>query len=510
MLMPPSTGATRNHLCRACAAVDLMATKPSLIEDDSLEGVRGLLVRHHPSAVDQALLTLCSEDNLVGSRTDPPVVSWLLRLIRDIPGLDLRPLVAAAVAGGLLRAQPTLEDLGFTTWLYRWHNKWHDKLRSATDRIPAAHINLWRQIGIFAPLSSWHNATERIGVQAEIRRLAETHPRLWARSLPWLFRLGRKLDGLDVALTVVLARTEPVVARALGTCARNPVAHVRLRAAGTMTLQREDPGDAEPWLLDALANAVDRRRDVFPRPLAGPAASWLGDTDLEDLIRGSARLGLREFADVVRDQGAAEEEGLTQQLLALLAKQFERINHVVEISGGRPAPTQIALAQRTVPKTEEKTIGADLGIVVHAELPDALMARFGDLVQVKKTILLTSPGLLTDGWRIDVDQLAKLLRYSATATYWLIRRSGEVLVVPAKLLMALYDGRATPRPATFTARYGDVRHAAIPLEQHLVDLVIGMWAGSAAPDTLSVADGTNGRTRPRHILDVSVRRTQQG
>jgi len=474
--------------------------------DDVLRGgTVDLLVMHHASVVDQALLALTSADDLIGARYMPGIAGSLIRLARRCPDVDLSSLVAAAVVGGLLRAQPTLRELKLPAW---WSDDDDRVLQSATARVGKPYLDLWRHVGVLAALSSWNAATERLGLQAQVRRLAEAHPGIWARSLPWLLLIGNKLDGLDVAVTVALSRTQQVVVRAVHACAANPVAPVRLRAAGVGTLMREDPGDIEPWLLDVLASSVDRRRDVFPRPLAGPAASWLGDTDLESLIRGSVQLAQREFAEVVRDQGAAEEEGLTQQLLALLTKHFDRINHVVEISGARRAPAQVALAQRTVPKQEEKIIGADLGIVVRAELPGTLATRFGDLVQVKKTLLLSSPRLRTDSWRIEADQLTTLLRHSATATYWLIRQTGEVLVAPAKLLMALYEGRRAPRPATFTARYSHLRHAAIPLEQHLLDLTIGMWTGSSAPGTLSVADGTSSRTRPRHILEITVRRSE--
>jgi hypothetical protein len=194
--------------------------------------------------------------------------------------------------------------------------------------------------------------------------------------------------------------------------------------------------------------------------------------------------------------------------LALLAECFGKVDHSMGLVGASTARPQVSMAQRTVPKKEESTIGADLCVVVHAHLPGSLVIRFGDLVQVKKTNLLTAPRGRADSWKVDVPQLRKLLHQSATAVYWLIRRSGDILIVPAKLVAALNAGQDTPGLGSFTIRYSEVRHVAVPLDQYICDLLLGMWLGTADAYQLDVIDGTSGRTKPRTILDITVRRPQ--
>lgn len=85
-------------------------------------------------------------------------------------------------------------------------------------------------------------------------------------------------------------------------------------------------------------------------------------------------------------------------------------------------------------KNEEKTNGADVGVVVDVRVPGGL-------------------------------QLHTLLEHSASAVYWLICCAGDVLVVPAKFLVAIENATARPSSKQFTVGYAAVRHTAILLEQ---------------------------------------------
>lgn len=117
---------------------------------------------------------------------------------------------------------------------------------------------------------------------------------------------------------------------------------------------------------------------------------------------------------------------------------------------------------------------------------------------------LRDPRLRADSWRIDTQQLRDILEWSATASYWLLGAAGEVLVVPASHLAAIRDGAKRLRGSAFTVGYHEVRTAAIPLEQYVLDLLIGHWVGTSAETVLRFARGEDSRIRPRIIIEVQL------
>ena len=158
-------------------------------------------------------------------------------------------------------------------------------------------------------------------------------------------------------------------------------------------------------------------------------------------------------------------------------------------------------------KLEEPEYGCDLAWVLNASVRGQYKSEWADLVQVKKsTALYKFDGQAhLDAWVIKSSQLEQILKWSATATYWLIAAAGEVLVVPAKHLLALKNGvekRALTQ--TFTIGYNDVRSAAIPLEQYLLDLLIGQWIGTTSQETVKFARGENTNIRPLIVLEVTI------
>ena len=57
--------------------------------------------------------------------------------------------------------------------------------------------------------------------------------------------------------------------------------------------------------------------------------------------------------------------------------------------------------------------------------------------------------------------------------------------------------------ASRTLGYNDVRSAAIPFEQYLVDLLVGQWIGSTSDATLDFING-NANLQPQHILEIEI------
>lgn len=169
------------------------------------------------------------------------------------------------------------------------------------------------------------------------------------------------------------------------------------------------------------------------------------------------------------------------------------------------AGPHLRVGHRTVTKKEERTNGADIGVVVDIRVPGQLQLRTGDLIQVKKSTALM-PGRTgrEDTWTIKRRQLHDLLEHSASAAYWLIRGTGDVLVVPAKFLSAVEGATAGASSKQFTVGYTVIRHTAAPMEQYLPDLVVGLWLGSSSSRTLQAAQGTGRTTRPRFALTIDV------
>ena len=59
------------------------------------------------------------------------------------------------------------------------------------------------------------------------------------------------------------------------------------------------------------------------------------------------------------------------------------------------------------------------------------------------------------------------------------------------------------KSATRTLGYNDVRSAAVPLEQYLIDLLIGQWIGTNAKDTMDFVK-ENLKIKPRIVIDVVI------
>ncbi|WP_327411239.1 hypothetical protein OG458_41625 (plasmid) [Streptomyces sp. NBC_01281] len=313
---------------------------------------------------------------------------------------------------------------------------------------------------------------------------------------------GPQLHGLDVTLTVALAEEHAVVRGAVRRCGRSPIPAVQFRAAGVQAAV-ESPRPLEERLLEIVSASVDDRRSDFPRPLGAPSSTWLADQGLEGLVRGATRRAVAGFAGVVGELGAAEEEHLTATLLEGLVRELSSLPTHTRLAG--VTGPQLRVGHRTVTKKEERTSGADVGVVVDIRVPGQLQLRTGDLIQVKKSTALT-PGRTgrEDSWIIKRRQLHDLLDHSDSAAYWLIRGTGDVLVVPAKYLAAVEGATARQSTQQFTVGHTAIRHTAVSMEQYLPDFVVGLWLGSSSERTLQAAQGTGGTTRPRFALTIDL------
>ncbi|MGW0804053.1 hypothetical protein [Nonomuraea sp. NPDC002799] len=474
-------------------------------EDTAKADALKAFLRASPRQFEIALLHAWSE-NVLTQQWMPDVVRHVLSLDRLLGQLaaDSLPTVFG-IAQGLIDAEYTRRDLGLASWKSSSIEDSDLSIKSTLAPQASQIAVLWHTLAMIASLSHGYTV-ERNERLCALEREVAAHPESWARSIPWILTVGPSLSDLDVALTLWLRERYSRIDDDLRDIEALSFGRISLRARGIQTLVTgREPVISQDWLLNAAAKLLDERRNLFPRPLEAPSSTWLGDANVESLIRGAADRAVQEFADIVAADGAAEEEYLTPSLLALLSDNIDAVKAALVLAGVVGSSPKVEVERRIVPKSEEKEIGADIGVVVSIQVPAHATITYGDLVQIKKSKLLRKPGPGSDSWAIAIGQLEELLRCSATAVYWLIAQSGVVYVVPAKMILALRHGRGKPNAGSFTVRYSDIRHVAIKLGHYFCDVLLGMWVASSNPETLAIADGSNARTSPRHLFRVSVR-----
>ena len=377
-------------------------------------------------------------------------------------------------------------------------------------------VELWASLRTLARYqeNAWRHETELIGLRARVISLAAASPDLWAQSLTWILARSSTLGDITQAVTLELASSSPEVRTALESACRNEAEEIRLKASGlrVLLLGLEEPdSDLARTLADAAALYMDGS-PVFPHPLEPISLTWLGSIGVERTIADGVRRAANRFAVEVRYQGGDIEEALTKALLKEIELEFREVQPRLELLGrSSPKPSAPVLSVRQRPsskKFEEPVYGCDVAWLLKADVRGRYSLTWVDLVQVKKSSSLQRRNRKvprTDSWKIECKQLDDILKWSATAAYWLIASGGEVLVIPAKHLLAIKLGiKGGTSLKTFTVGYHQVRSAAIPLEQHLVDLLIGQWVGTSAKDVVSFVLGENSNIRPRVVIEVTV------
>ncbi|WP_437576863.1 hypothetical protein [Sorangium sp. So ce887] len=376
---------------------------------------------------------------------------------------------------------------------------------------------------------SYKRRTELTALRPDIADLATEAPVTWAESLRWILARAGSLAGCAEAVTFSQVLNGGPVRNALSRACMDPKEIVRDRARGIEAALRglEAPTAATSRQLLSFAARLLDGTPIFPQPLAVRSRTWIADPGLENATDDAFRRAASWFAQDVEAWGAADEETLTGVLLTHLAAEFRGQQYTLTALVGSFAPAQhgrITLEHKPASKhVDEPEWGCDVAVLTRAEVPRQLRLASVTLVQVKKSLAIAaeeamahraimSSGPFTrpdfaqraDSWVIKIRQLRDVIKRCQTAVYWLVAASGQVLVVPARYLNGLLDGSDRGKQGTFTIGYHQIRSLAIPLEQFLVDLVIGVWIGSSEDEVLAFGRGDSGRTRPRHVLDIEV------
>ncbi len=350
----------------------------------------------------------------------------------------------------------------------------------------------------------WKHRDQIRGVLARLSRHHDSWPEAWAASAHDILGQAEAIgpDGLD--LLAVAGARHPIVRDAMADIAHHdPNAAIRDRAAGM--LARIDgvtaPGEGlSRWLADSAARAFDGT-PVFPRPLSPLARTWIGSVEVEEIISRGIQQAMFRFSDWTRSQGAITEEFATGRLLAELETAFRDASMRTGAGIRAGQYQEISVSQRPVTKTEERQWGCDIALLLNAQIASTVKLRAAELIQVKKSQAFTDG---PERWRIDIRQLAVLLKMSQSAGYWLILSTGEILCVTARWVHGLVEGRGALGQGSVTLGYNDLRHAAVPIGQYILEIFLGTWVGSIDSETVSFARGENSRLAPRYIFDVSI------
>jgi hypothetical protein len=349
---------------------------------------------------------------------------------------------------------------------------------------------------------AYHQRLEAAGVRASLRKRVMSDPAGWMALLPWLLHAMPEQSLLiEQTFLAVSAGCDP--RDALTSAMASGLEVLALRASGLAEVLG-GVTETSVELMARIAQSLDDGRRAFPRPLGEPASTWLADLNLESEFRSVIDSTLDSFAAEFLTQGGAEEEGHVGSLLTRLEERLRAAEVARGLTTDLPRPVEFRGSYRRIPKTEEAMVNADLALVVSIDAHALLKLDLADFVQVKKSTRGPVP-LDSDRWTIKLDQLDGLLSVSDSAVYWLITGSGSILVVPAKLLLAVAQGTGVADQGTFTLYYPQVRHAAIALSSYLVDLLSGTWLGIQAAEALALARGESSSTKTRAVFELSVR-----
>jgi hypothetical protein len=389
-----------------------------------------------------------------------------------------------------------------------------DRSALSADLVPEA--DLWLLLRKAAGYKSYRheNETELAGIRPNVVQIASAHPEIWNEALPWLLARSHHLDGLIEAVTIEQARQNPTTVDALRRAMLHRSASVRDRASGVLAMFEHtfDTTCSLESVVDFIARYTDGS-PIFPHPLTPTSRIWLGSRNVEQMLLTRIEQAVRRFSTRAIAQGRAEEEGLTRTLITELEVAFRNTDvatTAVAKSKSGQSPGHVSLNERPVPKAEENTYGCDLALLVSGEVHGRIKFQSCELVQVKKSMIFytgrESKGLDDNKWKIEIPQLRDhLLAHSQTAVYWLVTAQGDVLVVPARMLLAIIRGMGREGQGTVDLGYSRIRSMAIPLNQFLVDLLLGGWIGSEDAGALSFARGEHFNTKPLHIVEIKVR-----
>ncbi len=373
-----------------------------------------------------------------------------------------------------------------------------------------AKTRLWAALRKFADLNRSFRRTDTLGISQYVEELVSEDPTTWIDSIPLIMSVKPDIEPLADVVTLMVRQQLPkdVDAR-LVECISSDNPDVRDRSRGLLAkltggavLQSDQAKD----LISLGVRQLDGK-PAFPNPLDIQSGIWIGSLALEKILADAIDQAALRFGGGFAHSPRMREENHVERLLSHLEFSFESVNTRVKtlVEDGLPKGA-IHYAHRSVdPQMEEPVYGCDVAILVNGAVNECVKFTSCELVQVKKPERDASTDEFKEKWKIDIQQLKKLLKHSQGAVYWLFGTSGEVFVCPAKLLWAFAVGQEKETQSSFIIHYCDIRSASVPLRQFMVQLVMGLWLGSTDEQLLRFVRGEEAGIRPREIVEITVR-----
>ena len=402
-----------------------------------------------------------------------------------------------------LKNQYLVEDL------YRRRGEFH--LRPEVVTLLANSTQMWLALRRISECKGYTETERlrRLGLEKELFDLVENQPSLWAEALHLILANIDAIGDVAEVVTITLAQKSGEVLAALKSVTENSE-NIQLRElARGLVVVLQGNEHPKPETIHHLLDHLARWAGVgflFPHPLSPPSSTWLSSNETEKQLRSRLCQGLSEFKKDFRLQGAKNERALVEKLLTELSVPFRDSKSAVLAIAQKALrfEPKITLEHRTLKEAEETVHGPDIAFIVQANMQNAMTLKIAEFVQVKKPNRTGEKWI--DSWVINVAQLNDLLKTSASAVYWLIDTDGTVLAVPAKLVKARIPGK---KSNTFTLRFNEVRSTAIPIDQFLVELLIGAWIGSGESSAIEIALGNDPKLVPRNLVEIQVRATNE-
>ncbi|KPG96269.1 hypothetical protein [Pseudomonas sp. RIT-PI-r] len=267
-----------------------------------------------------------------------------------------------------------------------------------------------------------------------------------------------------------------------------------------------------------LDDPVDQSEDATALPSVG-AQTWLGDPSVERVIHRALSQIEEKFCREYSASWGEDEEAHTARLLTLTQEAASNASRQLRqlSSTTRATYPTLSVKVRQPSKREEGAstaagvpLGADVLFLTRIVDEGKTVIQRATLLQVKKRSGTGSGKAFSSTIGVNLRQCEDMLTQSEHAYYLFATPPSPrpvLWVTPARLVRNLTQLHTSK--ASVVAM--QVRDASCSYADFFLHELVGLWAGDELEGIVAVANGDPrlGRT-PRHILDIEVRRQENG
>jgi len=285
---------------------------------------------------------------------------------------------------------------------------------------------------------------------------------------------------------------------------------VRRRAAAVISLLE---GSTDAGRLHVARRPVRQPRDAPP----SASATWIGNHQIETMLRQAIDEAAAELADEVRDTRSSGEETLVALLFDRLRGALRAVSHTLEMLAAEQDANQLLqfrLEHRFVGKSEEGASGigsrrfsTDVCVIFKACEAGRPFARRASLVQAKR-LHVKGSGLEPDYYPVDRTQIEDIAEQTSSSFMLLVgpRHDGITMpTIPAQLFLDMVERGS---PSSFITPAAGARLGKSIADWLLFD-VIGLWSGDHRQAVVEKAEGRDG-AKPFLMVEVIADRIPRG